>query len=83
MSVTDSFVRSMRKSGHFSQPNLCKLMYMPSVQSSTGIPAQPGYQPVFGDFVPVPARILVLAWILAGMEVIPAQYQPGQNFDPN
>ena len=37
------------------------------LQSSTGIPAQPGYRPVFGDFVPVPAGILLLAGILVGI----------------
>ena len=34
---------------------------------AAGIPSQPGYRPVFGDFVPVPAGILVLAGILAGI----------------
>ena len=39
------------------------------VQSSTGIPAQPGSRPGFGDFVPVPvpAGISFFAGILAGI----------------
>ena len=40
-----------------------------STQGSAGIPAEPGYRPVFDVFVPVPvpAGITILAGILAGI----------------
>ena len=55
----------------FNEKTVCQIYSFTEMntQGSAGIPAEPGYRPVFDVFVPVPvpAGITILAGILAGI----------------